>query len=71
MEYIDFAVGIAFVLAFLRRDKRMLFILMLIRLIIDLFDLPVGLYFGGWSSPSWRKPSSGKGCLVFPRGLDI
>ncbi len=47
----NFAVGIAFVLAFLIKDKSMLFILILIRLITDLHDLPVGLYFGGWSSP--------------------
>ncbi|MBW1814111.1 MAG: hypothetical protein JRJ39_10720 [Deltaproteobacteria bacterium] len=47
----NFAVGIAFVLAFALKDTRMLFILILIRLITDLHDLPVGLYFGGWSSP--------------------
>ena len=47
----NFAVGIAFILAFSLKDIRMLFILILIRLITDLHDLPVGLYFGAWSSP--------------------
>jgi len=47
----NFAVGIAFILAFLLKDKSMLFILISIRLITDLHDLPVGLHFGGWSSP--------------------
>ena len=46
----NIAVGVAFVLAFLLKDKRMLFVLILIRLITDLFDLPVGFHFDGWSS---------------------
>ena len=46
----NLAVGFAFVLAFALKDKRMLFILILIRFITDLIDLPTFLYFGGFSS---------------------
>ena len=47
----NFAVGMAFLIAFALKDKRMLFILILIRLITDLFDFPAGLYFNGFGSP--------------------
>ncbi len=46
----NIAVGLAFILAFVLRNRSMLFILILIRLITDLWDLPVGIQFGIWSS---------------------
>jgi hypothetical protein len=46
----NLAVGFAFVLVFALKDNRMLFILIFIRFITDLIDLPTGLYFGGFSS---------------------
>ena len=39
------AVGVAFLVAFALRSGPMLFILILVRLITDLFDLPTLLYF--------------------------
>jgi hypothetical protein len=47
----NFAVGIAFLVAFALKNRSMLFILILIRLITDLFDLPNLLYGGTLSSP--------------------
>lgn len=47
----NFAVGIALVAAFILRNKSMLFILILVRLITDLVDYPTGLYFGAFSRP--------------------
>ena len=47
----NIAVGIAFILAFALRNKSMLFILILIRFITDLWDLPMGIYFNAWSNP--------------------
>ena len=47
----NFAVGIAFLAAFVLRDRSMLFILILIRLITDLVDLPNLLIGGGVSNP--------------------
>jgi hypothetical protein len=46
----NFAVGIAFLVAFVLKDRSMLFILILIRLITDLFDLPNLLSGGGISN---------------------
>jgi hypothetical protein len=46
----NFAVGIAFVAAYLLRNAPMLFILSLIRLLTDLVDGPVFLIFGMASS---------------------
>lgn len=48
----NLAVGIAFIIAYILKDKRMLFILILIRLITDLIDLPNFAYHGGFSSPA-------------------
>ena len=45
------AVGIAFLVAFALKDRSMLFILILIRLITDLFDLPNLLSGGAPSRP--------------------
>jgi hypothetical protein len=47
----NFAVGIAFVVAFALKNRSMLFILILIRLITDLFDLPNLLSGGALSNP--------------------
>jgi hypothetical protein len=47
----NFAVGIAFLVALARKDRSMLFILILIRLITDLFDLPNLLSGGALSNP--------------------
>jgi hypothetical protein len=47
----NIAVGIAFLVALARKDRSMLFILILIRLITDLFDLPNLLSGGALSSP--------------------
>jgi hypothetical protein len=47
----NFAVGIAFLVAFALKNRSMLFILMLIRLITDLHDLPNLLSGGALSSP--------------------
>lgn len=46
----NFAVGIAFLVAFVLKDCSMLFILILIRLITDLVDLPNLLTNGGVSN---------------------
>ena len=46
----NFAVGMGFLVAFALKDKHMLFILILIRLITDLLDFPTGLYFNAFSS---------------------
>ena len=46
----NIAVGIAFILAFALRNRSMLFILILIRLITALWDLPMGIYFDAWSN---------------------
>ena len=48
----NFAVGIAFVVAFFLRSAPMLFILILIRLLTDLVDGPAFLLFGMASSES-------------------
>jgi hypothetical protein len=47
----NLAVGFAFIIAFILKDKRMLFILILIRLITDLIDLPNFVYHGAFSNP--------------------
>jgi hypothetical protein len=47
----NFAVGIAFLVAFALKNRSMLFILILIRLITDLYDLPNLLSGGALSSP--------------------
>jgi hypothetical protein len=47
----NFAVGIAFLVAFALKDRSMLFILIVIRLITDLIDLPNLLYGGALSNP--------------------
>jgi hypothetical protein len=47
----NFAVGIAFLVASALKNRSMLFILILIRLITDLFDLPNLLSGGALSSP--------------------
>jgi hypothetical protein len=47
----NFAVGIAFLVAFALKNRSMLFILILIRLITDLFDLPNLLSGGALSNP--------------------
>jgi hypothetical protein len=47
----NFAVGIAFLVAFVLKDRSMLFILILIRLITDLFDLSNLLSGGDLSNP--------------------
>jgi hypothetical protein len=47
----NFAVGIAFLVAFALKNRSMLFILILIRLITDLHDLPNLLSGGALSSP--------------------
>jgi hypothetical protein len=47
----NFAVGIAFLVAFAIKNRSMLFILILIRLITDLHDLPNLLYGGALSNP--------------------
>lgn len=47
----NLAVGIAFVIAYILKDMRMLFILILIRLITDLIDLPNFLYHGAFPNP--------------------
>jgi hypothetical protein len=47
----NIAVGIAFLVAFALKNRSMLFILILIRLITDLFDLPNLLYGGALSNP--------------------
>jgi hypothetical protein len=44
----NLAVGIALIVAFILKDKPMLFILILIRLITDLIDLPNFLYHGAF-----------------------
>ena len=47
----NLAVGIAFIIAYLLKDMRMLFILILIRLITDLIDLPNFVYHGAFPNP--------------------
>jgi hypothetical protein len=47
----NFAVGIAFLVAFALKNRSMLFILIMVRLITDLVDLPNMLYGGAWSNP--------------------
>jgi hypothetical protein len=47
----NFAVGIAFLVAFVLKDRSMLSILILIRLVTDLFDLPNLLSGGALSNP--------------------
>ena len=47
----NFAVGIALLVAFFLRNHTMLFILILIRLITDIIDLPNFLILGSPSSP--------------------
>jgi len=47
----NLAVGIAFIIAYIVKDMRMLFILILIRLITDLIDLPNFVYHGAFSNP--------------------
>jgi hypothetical protein len=47
----NFAVGIALLVAFALKDRGMLFILILIRLVTDLVDLPNLLISGGVSNP--------------------
>jgi len=47
----NLAVGIAFIIAYILKDKRMLFILILIRLITDLIDLPNFVYHGAFPNP--------------------
>lgn len=46
----NFAVGIAFIVAFVLKNRSMLFILILVRLITDLHDLPNFLILGNPSS---------------------
>ena len=46
----NLAVGIAFIIAFILKDLRMLFILILIRLITELIDLPNFVYQGAFSN---------------------
>ena len=47
----NLAVGIAFIIAYVLKDMRMLFILILIRLITDLIDLPNFVYHGAFDNP--------------------
>ena len=47
----NFAVGFAFIIAFWLKNGPMLFILIFIRLITDLIDLPTFLYFDLASNP--------------------
>jgi hypothetical protein len=47
----NLAVGIAFLVAFALKNRSMLFILIMVRLITDLVDLPNMLYGGAWSNP--------------------
>jgi hypothetical protein len=47
----NLAVGIAFIIAFILKDMRILFIMILIRLITDLIDLPNFVYHGAFSNP--------------------
>ena len=47
----NLAVGFAFIMAFLLKSGPMLFILIFIRLVTDLIDLPTLLYFDLVSSP--------------------
>ena len=47
----NLAVGIAFIIAYILKDMRMLFILILIRLITDLIDLPNFVYHGAFPNP--------------------
>jgi len=47
----NLAVGIAFIIAYVLKDMRMLFILIIIRLITDLIDLPNFVYHGAFSNP--------------------
>ena len=47
----NLAVGIAFIIAYILKDTRMLFILILIRLITDLIDLPNFVYHGAFPNP--------------------
>jgi hypothetical protein len=47
----NFAVGIAFLVAFVLKDRSMLSILILIRLVTDLIDLPNLLSGGALSNP--------------------
>ena len=42
----NFAVGIALIVAFVLKNKHMLFALILVRLLTDIVDLPTLLYFG-------------------------
>ena len=42
----NFAVGIALIVAFVLKNRSMLFALILVRLITDLIDLPTLIYFG-------------------------
>jgi hypothetical protein len=48
----NFSVGIAFIVAFVVKNRSMLFILILIRLITDLHDLPNMLHGGASSNPA-------------------
>lgn len=48
----NLAVGIAFIIAYVLKDMRMLFILILIRLITDLIDLPNFVYHGAFDNPA-------------------
>ncbi len=47
----NLAVGLAFIIAFFLKNGPMLFILIFIRLVTDLIDLPTFLYFDLASSP--------------------
>ena len=54
----NLAVGAALLIAFLLKDSSMLFILILVRLITDLLDLPTGLFFDAF-------PNSLRATLIF------
>ena len=54
----NFAVGAALLISFLLKDSSMLFILILVRLITDLLDLPTGLFFDAF-------PNSLRATLLF------
>jgi hypothetical protein len=54
----NLAVGAALLIAFLLKDSSMLFILILVRLITDLLDLPTGLFFDAF-------PNSLRATLLF------
>jgi len=46
----NLAVGAALLIAYVLKDRSMLFILILVRLITDLLDLPTGLFFDAFEN---------------------